>query len=265
MICILEIKRWKDLNPWQKAWTWGSRFHLRQTQAYSPWGTYTVLQVCDRKIPWEELARYVREEKAHLLLPQGITPPPDFPVPDTAGVCESLLRSTVLHLLKGIATPIPRRRVILADRGAKRLDWLWDWLYVCPVLQVVSEEEESCAHLAQQMLEEYGAPLLHSRTLSAKGGILVDPDGWLRPWRGFGGMILTASDQPGKGICVVASIPMTQGWNPPEGIALSDFLVGCILEKQVKEEALLTKGKQNGVFLNWRELLQKAEEGEEQI
>ena len=153
------------------------------------------------------------------------------------------------------------RQILLADLKGVRLEWLKEWLFYSPVFHVACPNEDLRQALAQQLLEEYGVVLLHDKVIPQHGrGILLDPAGWLRPWKGFQGLVLTAKRMPGKGICLEPASEALGEWRLPEGILAQDFLASILQENRLSPTEMPCQGWQNGILLSWKELLQQAAE-----
>lgn len=149
----------------------------------------------------------------------------------------------------------------MADPDGSRLEWLKEWLFYSPVFQVVCPEEGPRQALAQDLLEEYGVVLLHGEALPQhSSGILLDPAGWLRPWKGFQGVILTADRIQGRGICLEPASAALEGCRLPEGIQPRDFLAAILKEDRILPGDMPCQGWQNGFILSWEELLHLAAE-----
>jgi len=153
------------------------------------------------------------------------------------------------------------RRIILADRDGTRRNWLKDWIFYSPAFELICEREERRQSLARELLEEYGVVLLHAGNLSNRsGGLLLDPEGWLRPWRGFHGVIFTSVQERGKEICLEPSLSVFGDWSPPEGISPQDFLAACLREGWISADELPCQGRQNDTAFSWDELIRLSSE-----
>lgn len=176
------------------------QYALEKEEIQSPWGSYLLLHACDRKIRWDQLEQAAEQEQLLVILPKGLNPPEEFPFFSADALDESFFRSAVGRLLSQLSCPMSGRQILLADLKGVRLEWLKEWLFYSPVFHVACPNEDLRQALAQQLLEEYGVVLLHDKVIPQHGrGILLDPAGWLRPWKGFQGLVLTAKRMPGKG------------------------------------------------------------------
>ena len=133
--------------------------------------------------------------------------------------------------------------------------------FLQPSLPGSMPEEGPRQALAQDLLEEYGVVLLHGEALPQhSSGILLDPAGWLRPWKGFQGVILTADRIQGRGICLEPASAALEGCRLPEGIQPRDFLAAILKEDRILPGDMPCQGWQNGFILSWEELLHLAAE-----
>ena len=55
------------------------RYALEKEEIQSPWGSYLLLHVCDRKIRWDQLEQAAEQEQLLVILPKGLNPPEKFP------------------------------------------------------------------------------------------------------------------------------------------------------------------------------------------
>ncbi|MDD3193982.1 MAG: hypothetical protein PHE47_09125 [Oscillospiraceae bacterium] len=259
MIAVVQIERWNQKSLLQRMRLWFRRYALEQTEAQSPWGSFQILHVCDKRVRWDQLESFSAASGARILLPEDLPSPERFssfsPVDD-----EELFRSAAGRLLAQLRGPMAGRQVILADQKGDRLDWLKDWLFYGASFQALCTEEGRCKDLAQELLAEYGVVLLHNSRMCLKSGILLDPKGWLQPWKGFHGIVLTGRRIAGKGICLEPSADALEGWEPPMGISPQAFAAAGLEEGWLSPRAIPCQGWQNGVDIPWKKLLQLAEE-----
>lgn len=260
MIAVVEVERWKEKKFWEKCKLRIHRYALVEETRQCPWGDYRILRVCDRKVRWDQLEKAV-PKGGSLLLPKGLDAPEGFPLFEAGSWRENFFHQSAGFLLKQLDCPMSGRKMILADREGKRQEWLKEWIFCSPAFSVISERESRRQALAKELLEEYGVVLLHSPDLPKRsGGLLLDPEGWLRPWRGFYGTVLTAAPQRGKGICLEPSLSVFGGWSPPQGISAQDFLAACLKEGWLPLEKIPCQGRQNGIVISWSELVRLSSE-----
>ena len=203
MIAVVQVRKWKKIRFREKLGLYFRRYSVEREESQSPWGPYLVLHVCDQKIRWDQLEQAVVQEGLLVILPKELVPPEEVPFFSADTLGESFFHTAAKRLLSQLQCPMSRRKVLLADPDGSRLEWLKEWLFYSPVFQVVCPEEGPRQALAQDLLEEYGVVLLHGEALPQhSSGILLDPAGWLRPWKGFQGVILTADQIQGRGICL---------------------------------------------------------------
>ena len=261
MIAMVQVEKWKRMRFREKLAFRFRRYALEKEEIQSPWGSYLLLHVCDRKIRWDQLEQAAEQEQLLVILPKGLTPPEEFPFFSAVALDESFFRSAVGRLLSQLPCPMSGRQILLADLKGVRLEWLKEWLFYSPVFHVACPNEDLRQALAQQLLEEYGVVLLHDKVIPQHGrGILLDPAGWLRPWKGFQGLVLTAKRMPGKGICLEPASEALGEWRLPEGILAQDFLASILQENRLSPTEMPCQGWQNGILLSWKELLQQAAE-----
>lgn len=261
MVAVVQIERWKEKNLWEKIRLQIKRYAAAQTDAESPWGEYRVFHVCDRKIRWEQLEKAAGRENMQVLLPDGLAPPAGFPIFSAESFRENLFDTAAKRLLSQLRCPMKDRQIFLADQKGERLEWLEHWIPYSSVFRVVCENQECCREMAQSLLDEYGAVLQYDEALPVRaGGILMDPSGWLCPWKGFRGLILTAARQPGKGICIEPSGEAAKGVILPKGILLVDFLAAILQESTLPPVEIACQGWKNGRTIPWDELLRLASE-----
>ncbi len=260
MIAVIQVERWKDKRFWEKVKLRFHRFAVAEETAQSPWGEYQVLRVCDRRVRWDQIERFV-QRGVHFLVPKDLETPEGFPVFFAKSWEESFFHEAANRLLAQLNCPMNGRRIILADKDGTRRDWLEKWIFYSPVFELICEREDRCQALAKELLEEYGAILLHAKELPKHSrGLLLDPEGWQRPWKGFQGVIFTSVQERGKGICLEPSLSVFENWNPPEGILPQDFLAACLQEGWLSTAEIACQGRQNGMVFSWEELIRLSSE-----
>ena len=261
MIAVVQVRKWKKIRFREKLGLYFRRYSVEREESQSPWGPYLVLHVCDQKIRWDQLEQAVVQEGLLVILPKELVPPEEVPFFSADTLGESFFHTAAKRLLSQLQCPMSRRKVLLADPDGSRLEWLKEWLFYSPVFQVVCPEEGPRQALAQDLLEEYGVVLLHGEALPQhSSGILLDPAGWLRPWKGFQGVILTADRIQGRGICLEPASAALEGCRLPEGIQSRDFLAAILKEDRILPGDMPCQGWQNGFILSWEELLHLAAE-----
>ncbi len=261
MIAVVEVERWKQKTLLEKIKLRLRRYAPTEEKRQSPWGDYRVLRVCDRRVRWDQLEKVV-QRGVYFLLPKSLTAPEGFPAFSAQSWEEVFFHQAANALLSQLDCPMSGRRIILADRKGTRQSWLREWIFCSPAFTLISERENLRQALAKELLEEYGVVLLHGESLPKhSSGLLLDPEGWLRPWRGFQGISLTAVSERGKGICLEPSPLVFGDWSLPEGISPQDFLAACFQEGWLSLEEIPCQGRQNGASFGWSELVRLSSEG----
>ena len=261
MIAVIQVEQWSACGFWRRMRYRMRRFAAEWEEASCPQGSYWLVRVCDKKIPWDRLQKSAAEQSIRFLLPMGLRPPESFPAFSAdADWREPFFYAWAGRLLAQMGVPMEGRQLILADRQGVHLDWIADWRNVSQSFRVVSQEQDRCQQLSQDLLEEYGIVLWYGPSMPEKaGGILLDSEGWLRPWKGFGGVVLTSRREGGKGICLEPSHQEAERWTPP-GIEPQLFLAAAVQEGWILPAELGCRGWQNGSCLGEKELLQQMEE-----
>ena len=79
MIAMVQVEKWKRMRFREKLAFRFRRYALEKEEIQSPWGSYLLLHVCDRKIRWDQLEQAAEQEQLLVILPKGLNPPEEFP------------------------------------------------------------------------------------------------------------------------------------------------------------------------------------------
>ena len=141
MIAMVQVEKWKRMRFREKLAFRFRRYALEKEEIQSPWGSYLLLHVCDRKIRWDQLEQAAEQEQLLVILPKGLNPPEEFPFFSADALDESFFRSAVGRLLSQLPCPMSGRQILLADLKGVRLEWLKEWLFYSPVFHVACPNE----------------------------------------------------------------------------------------------------------------------------
>ena len=75
MIAMVQVEKWKRMRFREKLAFRFRRYALEKEEIQSPWGSYLLLHVCDRKIRWDQLEQAAEQEQLLVILPKGLNPP----------------------------------------------------------------------------------------------------------------------------------------------------------------------------------------------
>ena len=255
MIAVMQVERWRDKGILEKIGLRFRRFPVKEEEDQSPWGSYRIFKVCDRRIDWAEWEAFANRRGVYLLVPKEAAPD-GFPHFSDESFYLALLQTSLLSVFRRLQTPMGKRSLILADREGKYFHWLADWLFLCTVPKLVSENTDRCEALKRDYLEDYGAALLYHESLpDGWSGVLVDPDGWLAPWKGFNGVVFTAREILGKAIHFLPAKNMLSGWEPPPGILAEDFLSACYFDGLIGLDSFQCRGMRGQEIFTKKELI----------
>lgn len=167
-----------------------------------PGGHYLLITAAENRrgqVDWREIQRVAGNEAAHLLLPNGITPPPDSGIIPFAGQAlqHALMLQTALKLLRMVPS-LPRRRLVIDDPQGNYTTLAQALIPHAADLRILTTAPAAYASIATAVMEEHGAclPITTDPACIADATLVLAPDGLTAPRPLPRGWVLSGTATP---------------------------------------------------------------------
>ena len=203
MLVALQIQQRRPYGWRQKAWERFRRAGEVRSHFVSVEGGHYVQIVaeCDRRgrVDWKEIRRVAGNEATRLLLPGGITLPPDMGLAPFAGhaLRQALMLQTAQHLLRTVPS-LSRRPVVFYDPQARYPHLIQPLIPLSAGMQIVTARPQGYQRTAQLAMDQHGAclPMTDDLSCIAQAVLAIAPDGMEEDTPLPRGWVLSGMDHP---------------------------------------------------------------------
>lgn len=124
---------------------------------------------------WDEVAELSGRLSKRMVMPDGLTPPPDSPIRPLAcpNYEKRVLLETACELVKRTRMPMYRRSLGLIDPDGLHADLLFELLKHYTSVRVVTRSIDTYRQAADDMMERLGAPVRMGSSLSILDGCVL--------------------------------------------------------------------------------------------
>lgn len=203
MLTVLQIDR-QQPRLWRQRI---QRLFSRKGEVISrlvtvPDGHYLLITAAENRrgqVDWREIRRVAGNEAAHLLLPTGVTPPPDSGIIPFAGQAlqQALMLQTALKLLQMVPA-LPRRRVVIDDPQGNHTALVQELIPHAADLRILTATPVAYADTVAAVMEQHGAclPVTTDPACITDAALVLAPDGLTAPASLPRGWVLSGTATP---------------------------------------------------------------------
>lgn len=188
MLTVLRIDR-----PRPRLWRQRLRHRFRRRGEVTsrpvtlPDGHYLLITAAENRrgqVDWREIRRIAGHEAAHLLLPAGVTPPPDSGIIPFAGQAlqQALMLQTAQKLLQMVPT-LPRRRIVIDDPQGHHPLLAEALIPHAADLRILTAAPDAYAPMVASVMAQHGAclPVTADPACITDAALVLAPDGLTAP------------------------------------------------------------------------------------